>query len=416
MVGADPRLNGDVVISGSGRVDVHTPDDVSGRRVEDRECEPCACFEVSGVAAKVGEVLVGRHPVDRGPVAVGKPRSRPDVIDARRPRCVVGEVVLRTEPFQQEIAGHERSRGLEVGGDEPGWRHRTTVPVGSPGTVSSFTGRYPFGDRAGTGKYRQMPFATFRRVADSLVVATAIHNGHDLRTEVAELVALDESTRLREEDPFTDFFAEAFPISAVACHSRFEADLNRPVDEAVYTNAEDAWDLEVWKHPPTPQILAESQRAYTEFYDDLAVLLDACVLANGGFILYDIHSYNHRRNGPSSDPAPAIENPVVNLGTGSLPPRWELVAETFIDSLASQALNSEAIDVRQNVKFKGRQMAAWVHERYGDTSCALAIELKKVWMDEWTGVVDERQQNDLRLALLGTVESVSAAWSKCVGN
>ena len=165
-----------------------------------------------------------------------------------------------------------------------------------------------------------MPFATFRRVADSLVVATAIHNGHDLRPEVAELITLDESTRLREEDPFTDFFAEAFPISAVAHHSRFEVDLNRPVDEAVYTKAEEAWELEVWKDPPTPEILAESRRAYRQFYDDLVVVLDECVSTSGGFVLYDIHSYNHRRNGPGSDPAPAIENPVVNVGTGSLPP------------------------------------------------------------------------------------------------
>ena len=35
------------------------------------------------------------------------------------------------------------------------------------------------------------------------VVATAIHDGHDLRPEVAEAVALGDAERLREEDPFT---------------------------------------------------------------------------------------------------------------------------------------------------------------------------------------------------------------------
>ena len=35
------------------------------------------------------------------------------------------------------------------------------------------------------------------------LVATAIHAGHEIRREVAEHLALSESDRLREEDPFT---------------------------------------------------------------------------------------------------------------------------------------------------------------------------------------------------------------------
>ena len=33
------------------------------------------------------------------------------------------------------------------------------------------------------------------------VVATAIHAGHELRTEVADAMKLDEEVRFREEDP-----------------------------------------------------------------------------------------------------------------------------------------------------------------------------------------------------------------------
>lgn len=36
---------------------------------------------------------------------------------------------------------------------------------------------------------------------DSPLVACAVHAGHELRPEVAALMALDEVTRLREEDP-----------------------------------------------------------------------------------------------------------------------------------------------------------------------------------------------------------------------
>ena len=35
------------------------------------------------------------------------------------------------------------------------------------------------------------------------IVATAIHDGHEVRDEVGSLLALDEAGRLREEDPFT---------------------------------------------------------------------------------------------------------------------------------------------------------------------------------------------------------------------
>ena len=37
---------------------------------------------------------------------------------------------------------------------------------------------------------------------DSPLVATAIHDGHALRPDVAGIMALSDSERLREEDPF----------------------------------------------------------------------------------------------------------------------------------------------------------------------------------------------------------------------
>lgn len=39
---------------------------------------------------------------------------------------------------------------------------------------------------------------------DDPIIATAIHAGHALGVEIMPFVALDEATRLREEDPFTD--------------------------------------------------------------------------------------------------------------------------------------------------------------------------------------------------------------------
>jgi hypothetical protein len=86
------------------------------------------------------------------------------------------------------------------------------------------------------------------------------------------------------------------------------------------------------------------------------------------------------------------------------------VADAFCEALAAQHIGGESIDARQNVKFRGRQLAAWVNERYGEHGCPQAIELKKVWMDEWSGEVDETMQRQLRDGLLATVEPVTAAW------
>ncbi|MEO7240582.1 MAG: N-formylglutamate amidohydrolase, partial [Sphingomicrobium sp.] len=65
------------------------------------------------------------------------------------------------------------------------------------------------------------------------VVATAIHDGHDVRPEVAAAMALDDAGRLREEDPFTGQAVEGVPAHVIVHRSRFEFDLNRGPDSAV---------------------------------------------------------------------------------------------------------------------------------------------------------------------------------------
>jgi N-formylglutamate deformylase len=50
-----------------------------------------------------------------------------------------------------------------------------------------------------------------------------------------------------------------------------------------------------------------------------------------------------------------------------------------------------------------------VHERYDGTGCALALELKKEFMDEWTGVPDLDHLAQLTDALAATVPVVLGA-------
>ncbi|RIK16194.1 MAG: N-formylglutamate amidohydrolase, partial [Acidobacteria bacterium] len=93
------------------------------------------------------------------------------------------------------------------------------------------------------------------------LVATAIHDGHELRPQIAAAMVLDEDVRLREEDPFTAVIGAAAPARAVALRSRFEVDLNRPRETAVYRTPEDCWGLQVWREDPLDERLVEDSLA-----------------------------------------------------------------------------------------------------------------------------------------------------------
>lgn len=87
----------------------------------------------------------------------------------------------------------------------------------------------------------------FRGDWSSPVVGTAVHAGTELCDGLAPLVVLEAADRLREEDPFTDDIARELPALVVVHRSRFEVDLNRPRERAVYRVPADSWDLEVWQ-------------------------------------------------------------------------------------------------------------------------------------------------------------------------
>src|SRR6185312_9452682 len=64
----------------------------------------------------------------------------------------------------------------------------------------------------------------------SPIVATAIHDGGLVADHLEPLYAIDRAQRLREEDPFTARFIPEATSSVVVHRSRFELDLNRPLD------------------------------------------------------------------------------------------------------------------------------------------------------------------------------------------
>jgi N-formylglutamate amidohydrolase len=243
---------------------------------------------------------------------------------------------------------------------------------------------------------------------DGPIVATAIHDGHALREEVAALTALDDAARLREEDPYTGAWTSLAPTRLVALRSRFEVDLNRPRERSVYRKPEDAWGLGLWKQEPTDGIVHRSLVSYDAFYAAIARILSKLVERFGKFVVFDLHSYNHRRAGPSGRPADASGNPEVNVGTGTMRDRadWAPLIERFIADLSAADFLGRRLDVRENVRFRGGNLGRWAHETFPEAGCVLSIEFKKFFMDEWTGELDEAQHAAIGRALSETVPGV----------
>lgn len=235
-------------------------------------------------------------------------------------------------------------------------------------------------------------------------LATGVHPGHEIRSSLLPLFAISEAERLREEDPFTGRLASVCPNRLVARRSRFEVDFNRPPTEAVYVRPEHAWGLNVWHRVPDDESWAKSMREYRAYYATLMQMLEELERGYGKFVVLDFHSYNHRRDGANAPPAPPALNPEVNVGTGSMDrSRWGHLVDRFMRDLREFEFMGRHLDVRENVRFKGGQVCRWVHEHFPVTGCALAIEFKKFFMDEWTGSVDALMLESLCEAVRATL-------------
>lgn len=260
---------------------------------------------------------------------------------------------------------------------------------------------------------RKEPVLWVVKKGEGPLVATALHAGHELRPELSRLAVLGEGTRLREEDPFSDVWTEVGDFRVVPLRSRFEVDLNRERSQAVYRKAKDSWGLKVWERPLAPEMVKRSLQEYDAFYEELDLLLRELEKRHGRFVIFDLHSYNYRRGGPDAPAADPAQNPEVNVGTGTMDREyWTPVVERFMADLRAFDFLGRHLEVRENVKFVGRQFARWVHSRFPRSACVLSIEFKKFFMDEWTGKVDQVQLSAIQQALRSTMPGLNEELAK----
>jgi len=242
------------------------------------------------------------------------------------------------------------------------------------------------------------------------LLATAVHDGHALRKEVAERFALAEHDRLREEDPYSGPWTAMAANRIVPRYSRFQVDLNRPREKAVYVRPEDAWGLTIWKEPPGKALVERSLGEYDAFYAKAGGILNRLSERFGRFVVLDLHTYNHRRGGPGAGPEDPAGNPEVNVGTASVDRNvWGKLVDGFMEDLRGFDFQGRSLDVRENVRFFGGNFPRWVNASYQGKGCALAIEFKKFFMDEWTGEVHREAYAAILPALEATVAGLKKA-------
>lgn len=206
-------------------------------------------------------------------------------------------------------------------------------------------------------------------------ICAAVHEGHQLREDLQEKIIHSEQERWYEEDPKTLDFISSFPIVIAGKDSRFEYDLNRRAETAVY---EDAWGKEVWKSPLSEQQKALSLAKHANFYKVIHAIVDKLEKLFEGCVVYDMHSYNYKRH--------EHEVPVFNLGTENINnKKYKVVKDAFLKGLQSIDLPNIENTTEENGPFKGRgYLLEYVTTNFNH-SLVLATEVKKIYCNEETG-------------------------------
>jgi hypothetical protein len=206
----------------------------------------------------------------------------------------------------------------------------------------------------------------------------AVHDGHQFRKELWNNCIHTEYERWYEEDPETKNMIISHPIVIAGCDSRFEYDLNRDPENAVF---ETAWGKELWRKPLSKEKKSKSLEKHANFYNVTHALISKLEEKFGVAIVYDMHSYNWKRWDR--------EVPTWNLGTSNVDnDRFGNDIELWRDSLSEiqfpKSIKSTAL---VNDTFQGNgYFLKYITQNFKNT-LVLATEIAKVYCDEYDSII-----------------------------
>lgn len=209
-------------------------------------------------------------------------------------------------------------------------------------------------------------------------VCAAVHDGHQFRRELWDVCTHSEYERWYEEDPCTREFIKDMPIVIAGRDSRFEYDLNREPENAVF---EDAWGKKLWKSPLEARQRSKSLEKHHNFYRVVRALIEKLENVFTHVVVYDVHSYNWRRWDR--------EVPLINLGTTQIDnERYGEMVELWRKELEGLDLpNGVETAAKVNDTFFGRGYFLKFITQNFKNSLVLATEFKKVYCDELEEVI-----------------------------
>ena len=233
-------------------------------------------------------------------------------------------------------------------------------------------------------------------------MSTAVHAGHDLRPEVAARIAVDDDTRRREEDPFTDDFLgdrRNAGVSSIVPGSRSIS--TGRVRRAVYLRPDDAWGLDVWTDPAPRRRGAGVARRLRRLLRGRSPSVSTVSRPAARSSCSTCTRTTTVARAPTRPAGPECRQP-----GGQRRHRCPRSAAMGAGRRAVHRRSARRAGRRSPSSTFARTSASaaatfsrWVASRYPDTGCALAIEFKKVFMDEWTGEPDDRHLAELAGAL-----------------
>ncbi|WP_422860016.1 N-formylglutamate amidohydrolase [Flagellimonas sp. S174] len=210
------------------------------------------------------------------------------------------------------------------------------------------------------------------------IVCGAVHDGHQFRSSLWENCKHTEYERWYEEDPCTKEMVQTFPIVIAGRDSRFEYDLNREPERAVY---DDAWGKELWTEPLSNEEKELSLKKHANFYKVVNALVQKLESDFQNVIVFDMHSYNWKRWDR--------EVPVWNLGTSNIDQkRFGALTEVWSKKLGSIQLPNSIVNTSKiNDTFQGNGYFLKYITRNFDNTLVLATEISKVYCDELSGII-----------------------------
>ena len=221
---------------------------------------------------------------------------------------------------------------------------------------------------------------SFTLKIDSYVhyVCGAVHDGHQFRKELWDNCLHTEYERWFEEDPATKEMVQSHPIVIAGCDSRFEYDLNRAPETAIY---EDAWGKQLWKSPLPIAMRERSLEKHSNFYKVVHALISKIEEKFGVCVVYDMHSYNWKRW--------TREVPTWNLGTSNVDnERFSNDIEIWRTILEQTPLPNGIVSTSKiNDTFQGNgYFLKYITQHFSNT-LVLATEIAKVYCDELTQIL-----------------------------